>query len=703
MLKKQNSKNNLKPSGNKQQFRALAEAELSFQSLDLAQQDKIKKAVVSGVYEDARLPFTVELRAKKDRTGGPYPTPKLEGPFRFFNPGGYVGKKLQDIKRKRLPSFETADTYFRTYVASLVQTIPPFLPILSDFDKQYVLPTTTALGIVKSSHVELEEKGWLGRNNDFEYSEEQLKAVVSDYLKFSKDSVSAEDLKLSMPRGKNIGWPHPIGGMARELNDTLLILHAALVERFQKEKASLSDLTTFLTYYHGQPFTVYGERMQHTDKLMPYFDKQGSVRYSYNFENRVRAIYMSPKFMVMWNRVVVKTVMKAMMQHPCHRQDRAYIKEHVEGWKKKGWIVISLDVSKFDQSFGGKRGRQMLRGLARTACGINKNLREEDVFSDLWFEWQTPLLGFFGDSAFLREDVPILMSGVSTTTPTNLIGNRISQISAMADILGCSSDEAASRYWYPGVSDSGNFNWGALAWGDDGVIALSPSIPGCKTAADALKTLQRSYEKLRLSVDAEPAVKFLGTVYGPGDFRGSIDIGYSVGRFLQLQFFPERPKLEPFSTIGYIARLATLPPALQNEVHKLMITKKGLWGANMGQVFSFAERQVVMDRAVAEVEKGAGNIAELDNILQSLTNGASEFADSFSGEVPSELMKLLGLTRIDLSDLDAALMKDAPDVGHKLKKALTDFRKGNDAQYLTYIDTLRQHFNLSFQAKGLLY
>jgi hypothetical protein len=539
----------------------------------------------------------------------------------------------------------------------------------------------------------------LGRDNDFEYPQEAMDATIKEYMSYNHGRV-LPDVKLSMPRGKNIGWPHPIGGMARELNDSLLILHAALVERFRKQGGTLRDATEYLAQRHGKPFTIYGERYQHTDKIMPLVTKQGTFSYSYNFEPRVRAIYMSPKFQVMWNRRVVKNLLSLFLNTPYHNQDRDVITKTIKQWEAKGWVIIALDVSKFDQSFGNKRGKQVLKGLASLATKLDPQLGSASTIeADLVHEWDNPLLCFFRDQAFLRHDVPILMSGVSTTTPTNCFGNRLSQNMGMKEAVGCTYDELAAGFMTLDRSGPDKW-WGSLAWGDDGLIAIDPKIKGFADAKQALATLQKGYRSMKLTVDAEPATKYLGTVYGAGNFKKDISLGYSMGRFLQLQFFPERAKIYPFSVIGYVARLMTLPPNLQKEVHTRM---RPFWSEEMGEYFLFEERVIRLKRAVKEAEKYGAKIQELDNVLQSLTNGASEFVDSFAGEVPTEVAALLGLTRIDLSDLDTTINKEVAVLAPKLRPLITDFRKGSDVAYSSILELLRIQYNLRFKVNDLLY
>lgn len=585
---------------------------------------------------------------------------------------GYIDKRTKDVnKRYDKTRFEIAEK-FEEFVKRYSQIIKTFDDLLTDYDKD-VLSGTGALSILKPSHTDLDAAGTLGRNTDFTYQPETIEAVKRWYGSVFKQ-VGPSDSSLSLPRGKNLGWPHPISGKQRELADILLALHAALAMGAKTKGWSLEELTKFLESYHGPAYTIYGERGQHPgpEKDMPMGTQEGWL-FGHNFEMRVRGIYMVAKYMIAYNRSVVKTVLKTILASPMHIQDRPTIKKRIGDATKAGWQIIALDVSKFDQSFGDQRGTQMLQTIS-DIWGTDTTMRDFET------EFNLPLLLFSRKEAFMARNKPILPSGAGFTTLVGNVGNVASTLEALSHLFGVSPDSLIDNY---------GKTWDYLAWGDDTILMFKDE--------QRMDDVMAAYDKVKLGVTEEPIIKYLGSIYGRGLFKGSYVDGYSTGRAIQQQFFPERIKLFPFSVVGYIARLDLMGDNVGKQFHDRM---RVLWDRQlMGDYFNYSSRHQVLQSLLPEIEKRSAQISQVDDILQVLVHGIDrDMLDDFEF---GEFEDFLGITHMDLDKPSEEL--ESREISPRIVELIGAIEKGDFDSYFQLIQELVINFNLTWKRGGVLY
>lgn len=587
-----------------------------------------------------------------------FPTglPLLAGGATPFQPQGYLDKKNKDVaKRLKYPTFELMEK-LRQYQNYATGIHNDFKHMYDQYDREIILPTTTALGIVPPSHTDVDELGTLGRNNDFEYSQDTVAAVKKYYSKYMQEY----DGSYSLPRGKNTAYPIIIPGLHREVNDIALAAQVALASAAKSRKWSLPDLFRFLQQYHGQNFTIYGERRQHVGKTMPMSLSQG-IHFGKMVEARVRGIYMSPKVAVAYNRRTVKKALATILATPVHVQDRPTIQNIMNKGKAAGKEFIAVDFSKFDQQFGNKRGRQVLR--------IISDLFGVDAFyDDLDAEFSSPLITFRQGQAYRYSNAPILMSGASFTSVVGCIGNVLSTVEMLSHYFGTTPADVV------GMIESGRVLY--IAWGDDTVLALD------KGDHDFEK-LQWAYDKVKMKVDKEPVIKYLGNVYFPDAIK-DVRTGYSLGRAIQQQFFPERKKTFPFSTIGYVARLTLMEKSMSKEFHSIMLKR---WvEEDLGPRFKYEDKEGVVRNLMPEAQKKAARIAELDDILMSLTHGVDDIAFELDPELAG-FKDLLGLTSADFSD-PLKFWDEEVKASSTLKGLFTSLLKGELNDYPRFLTQL---------------
>jgi hypothetical protein len=595
---------------------------------------------------------------------------------------GYIQKKLIDIgKRYQVNLLDLVDE-FDAYGAFLDKVINIFEPLLTDFDKQEVLPSTCAMGFTKPHHTDLEFLGDLGKpeTSSVTYRDDIIKAVENFYLSYAKDIDPDEKAGYSFPRGRNAGYPTPISGRRRGLTDVLLATHVGLVLCFKSQGRTLEDLSRFLEGFHGEPITIYGERLQHTAKVQPLFT-DGIDLFSRNFEMRVRGIYMSPKYMVAWNRPLVKYSLSTLLKTPQHKQDRTYIVDKVLSRVSAGWLVIPLDISKFDQISGGARGLQILRSIYNVWGSPFASISYED----LEHEFKTTLVTFTRNEALARRDYPILMSGASFTTLVGCVHNTVMTTQAVSDAINLAPDKVLATM---------GSNWDYLSWGDDTVLMFSPDlVRRYDLSIDKLATIYSNYG---ITVTSEPCIKYLGNVIHHGEFRGSIDTGYGVGRMIQQQFFPERKKEYPFTTVGYIARL-NLVGDKASAFHDIMFD---VWDEKkMGPYFRFEDRSSVLLSLLPEVEKHAERLAEIDDILQLFVHGADANADEI--DVPDDFIAFLGIGQVDLTDPAEFLSKEG--LSQELFTLVRNLQEGQSEAYFPLLERITHDFDLTWRSGDVIY
>jgi hypothetical protein len=567
---------------------------------------------------------------------------QLKGPFIPAPYQGYFQLKARKFKKNRYADRNESWRYYVEHVAMCRLIGKRFGDLFTAFDRQIVLPGTVALGRHPISHWELEAKGWLGRDNDQLLPEEAFSAVISEYITVSKSPKAIEKRlaatkKIGLPRGKNIGYPIPIGGRDRALNDFLLTLFAVLVQRCKNEGLSLENLMDVLANYHGLPVLTLGSRFQTKEGAIPLYYQDLQYEATCGFEPRHRGIYMSGKAMVIWERPAVKQTLAVFLCSIWHSQDRPTLRRDIAAWKTKGFHRFSVDVSKFDQRFGGPAGKQACWALARVIAGCTGG-DAKSIFDNIYAEMSQPIVSFFKDKIVARTDAPILPSGVGTTTLINCIVNRTLAVLCAAGVMQCSFEEAIKRY---------QKDWDHRGWGDDMLMAFDAKYG---THAEVLIKIKTVFAAYRVKVDEEPAIKYLGDIYDRGSFVGSITLGHGLGRWVQTNFFPERKKLGPVGIIGYCARTLLLGADAQ-EIHSRM---RDIWPMDLGDYFKYSEIQDVMAINVKKLETYSGNISEIDNLIMNLTDGSGDITQ-VEGIDHDLLEDLLSMSDLDVTDLDQTI------------------------------------------------
>lgn len=588
-----------------------------------------------------------------------------------MQPKGYIGKKVLDLKARYTRPYTDLLEKMNLYKDKTGKLVNLFDDMLTDYDRE-VMATTCALGIWKGAHTDLDASGGPGAYNDFAIPDNVAKAV-SDYYN-QVPTIAADKVSTSMVRGKNVGWPHPISGMQRELNLGLYSVHASIAQKTTSGEIGLKDAIRHLESYHGQSFAIYGERSQHTAKEMPMIMNEG-IFYSTNFESRKRGILMVPKFVIMHNRVGVQHAKHKILKSKIHNQARPDLVKDI-GAALSNYTVKAVDWPKFDYTFGGKAGRSALNVIS--AISDNKLSKE-----DLLLEFEMPLLYFGHKGAFLDSSAPQLPSGASFTSLMGCVANFSTVVWAISMVKGLSPEV---------VIKSLDKDWFLRCWGDDTIIGLKDSWLTHDALFQALENI------IKKKMDIEPVIKYLGDVYA-GDEIKDVKKGYQLSRWIQQQYFPERDKDFPFTTIGYIARLEKLDSSLQAEVHKRAYS---MWDPiKMGPYFNFRDKESVMMDCVKDIEKYASKISQIDDILQFMTHGNEEsFYDD--DDIASEFIRnLLGVVSVDISK-PMDLIKDHPKY-RNLRIALDNFNSRGFTEYSGILTALRSDFNLKYNKGDLIY
>lgn len=605
------------------------------------------------VVKPTASPLSVGL-ASSDFPGG---LPPILQKFQMASDTGYVGRKLSGLKARKNRTMAEVSNAVDAYTAQRAKIDSGFSHLFTDYDRDEVLPTTCALGYVKPTHTELEERGKVGEDSNFVIPDEIMK-ILSDYY---RPLVKHVDLSISMVRNKLIGWPHLVTGMDRETNNLFLSVHAALAIGARDANIPLSTVTQSLEARYGPCFFPYAERYQHTKKVMPMWIA-GRAYFSQNVEPRCRMVVPSSKYMVIQNRVPVKKMLTALLASDIHVQDRATMKKRISSFLgNPRWNTISLDHSKFDQRHGMPRADKILKLISEVTG-------HPSSYPDFVHEFSMKNLVYYKDKAYFTGGTEILKSGVSPTTLVGCVGDVADCLYAIANALGCSYEEAWKQR---------GTTWDLMCWGDDAVLAYDKTIP--------FSSIERGFKIQKLAVEEEPTIKYLGNHYAKGKFSGSLDLGYPTGRGVQQLFFPERVKVYPFSTIGYVARLEILGERAK-AFHD--VTIKSFWDDKLyGPPFKFEDRFTVMSEAVKKAESYADKISSMDDILLSLTHGTLDLGVS---KLDLEgLEEILGLVQVDVSDPLKLLAEEAPS--HKaVSSILTDLLKGRidaESKFQNYLST----------------
>lgn len=598
--------------------------------------------------------------------------PPLKPHLIKMQPEGYIGKKVLDLRARYERPFIDLITKLDEHKVKSSKLISLYDDMMTEYDRE-VLSTTCALGLWKGAHTDLDSTGGPGGFNDFELPPNVKEAVAKYYNKIKE--ISPDKISTSMVRGKNVGWPHPISGMQRELNLALYAVHAQLAQDSYSGKRSLQQTILDLERYHGPSYAIYGERSQHTAKPQPMIMKEGFF-YSTNFEARKRGILMVPKFVVMHNRIGVQHAKHKILRSTVHNQHRPDLVKDI-GTAMKQYTVKAVDWPKFDYTFGGKAGRSVLDIIANISDG---KLSKDDLLK----EFEMPLLYFGHKGAFLDPTAPQLPSGASFTSLMGCVANFSTLVWAISTIKEITPEA---------VIQALDDKWFLRCWGDDTVVGLDTSWLTHE------KLFSRLNDIIKKEMDVESVIKYLGDVYA-GDTIKQVSVGYQLSRWIQQQDYPERDKDFPFTTIGYIARLEKLNPSIQQEAHKRRFS---LWDEKkMGPYFPFTEKERIMQDAVKNIEKYASRISQIDDILQFMTHGNEESFFDSDDEYQNDFVKqLLGVVSVDISD-PQGMIKDHAKY-RSLRFALDRFASMGFPAYGDILNALRTDFNLKYKKGDLVY
>jgi hypothetical protein len=613
---------------------------------------------------------------------GPHPDlgnglPFLTGDFSRTYPSYFLDIRLRKNNARREQGFNDLLEIKDEFEAKMNDLIRNFDPLLTDYDKEFVLPNTCALSMVRPTHNDLDEKGVISSpGSNFKYSSDVLDAVRTLYAPY----IAKGQLKdtITLPRGKFLGWPTMATGMSRQVNDTLLAWHATMVQGFKARKMSLASALTFLEGYHGPCFQLYGERLQHTNKMMPLI-ANGSVTWSRNFLPRVRSIWMAPKVAVIWNKKSANFFVDVFLKCPFHTQDRPSLQTQVESLLKTH-DSFAVDVSGFDRSHGGARGEQLLRLL----CEMSPHAS----FDDINTEWNIPAVTYFNGKMITLVDKPILWSGFSHTTVIGTIGNICGFIAAFAGLLRVQPSEVVAMIKRRDLVP--------FAWGDDLMVFTAKHL---NVDMDALKLAYKEFANL--DVDEEAVLRFLGTNYSKGRYDGSMDVGYPIGRAIQQQMFPERVKMWPFSEVGYWARLQLISESKRSSFHDIML--EHYWDEDLlgprTSLSNWADRLPIL---LVAVEKFSYRISQMDDILQMLTHGlAYDDVSTGSGELDMFLDALRG-SSADMTKPEK-LIEEHEEIARSMLPLIKKFKLGDLSVYNSGISTIATQFKFSYSLGDVLF
>lgn len=527
----------------------------------------------------------------------------------------------------------------------LLHGLADFRHYYDEYDLTEVMPATCALGLVMPSHSDLDEGAPLGRPRDPSLLD---KKIVADVIaQWKRAFIPSEDVKLSLPVRTNLGWPFPFSGHM-DVRPFVLSALAVSVAHAKKAGLSLSDVMARLAVPFGPPILIQGTRKQTTGKPMPLIHTTG-MTWTKNIAPRVRSISMGGKLGIIWNREATKRLLKAAMRLPQHTQERAVIARKIDAWKKRGLTRIAVDVSKFDKAHGGA----MLKFFADSMGVVTGDSR---VPADFLAEVSMPMLFRYNNQVYqTNSDVaPQLPSGVSFTTVAGLF---------FGDIV---SRTLLSMF---GVTDPALQEQSYLNWGDDIVIAVPPVSEERSRAI-----LEKASDRLQLGFDIEPALRYLGFLYASGAVQART--GYSIGRMVSKQFFPETPKVYPFAAIGYWARLEFIPDP--RSFHKRFVSK--YWTKELGEAVPYERRDYAMKTAMSAAV--TADIADAD-ALNFLVHGmdADDSASLLDGIVELDVVEAyLGGAFLDVTDPVRALRENASTAGVVLRSRMVDIEsRGIDA------------------------
>lgn len=562
--------------------------------------------------------FTSELRVSHPDFGyAPPPPPPHITPSRGSYQATLLSKTLKAYS-KPVQDFQPKVNYMNALEVKL-HSLSPFF---SEADEEE-LKTCCYLGFGGRHHAQSDEGRSIGNDFEIDFDQEVLSAVSDQWKKTLRAHRSEimSSLRLVMPTGTSLGWPYLFQDNSDNVRTFFLGMMALALQADRSIGRSLADVESLLERSHGARFIVPGWRYQHTKKVVPMFTREG-MYWTQNLEFRTRLIAMVGKEGVLWNRRAAKIAINTALKMPQHAQNRTYIQSVISKWQNDPSLqVVAVDVSGFDNGFGGKN--------LVTLLSVYSDITGTD-HQDLVSEVSAPMLVPFGQSLYTTTQrvTPQLPSGASFTSGVGLLAGDY-LIGKLYKILGISL-----KPHYDGVKVM------YLNWGDDMLIAV-PKAVDVKKAYDTLSLHSG------LEFDFEPTIKYLGFNYGSGSLQA--DHGYSIARLVIKSLLPEQKTFYPFSLIGYAARLQFITKA--KEFHDIFTTL--FWEDRYGPKFPFSELKSRLSHALEES-------AKLDSVprdtLNFLLHGNNPEDDPNSlSHIDFDFSKWIGNSFIDVTDPEKAV------------------------------------------------
>lgn len=570
-----------------------------------------------------------------------------------------VSNLIKSLVRKRTEIGRTAVEQIYTQAVTRNEGLANILKTFSEYDAEQI-HSTVMLPAVRGSHYAVEELGTLALGKKyFKHSDVVVEVVKRRYQKNLNKGVV--ERTLSIPRGKNTGWPLFVSGMHRLTNDVALYLYAKIVNAAHDQKMSLKDLHRKIEGVFGfAPFYMYGERFQHTAKSMPYFLRS---EYQFSLTNvfpRVRMINMSDKLSVMYNRAWVKSILSVLIVDDWHNPDKHVIDKFMKKiLADKSHVVLPIDHSKFDHHVGFLKAKQIHGIMAWVASKVTGD-EETRIYDSFRTEYTMPKTFPYMGQIMSYEEDGYLASGASFTTIHDIIANDLS----VTDF--CEQKFIVMNKRTPTVEELEKFFNDSLSgqsWGDDTVFSLKKSVWGEDPEAEIFQMFtNQGYE-----VKREETLKYLGQVY-------DVYQGYPMYRFAQNTIGPERSKLKPLDRMGVVARYLLLPENVrsQSEFSRLYSAMENALKADqsvMGRMEMHpayrtiptlkelsdpASRELIIKEGIELAQGIAQGKAELDDILMLFHHGSEQMGLA---------EELLGISQKDytLDDLDKDIAKQIMD------------------------------------------
>lgn len=588
---------------------------------------------------------------------------------------GFAQRKMIDLRKRFDLSVTERFADIQREIILMDKVFGAFGDMMTAYDKESVWPNVCISGI-KAPSTDLDQLGHVGRDRDRTYSPELLAEVAANYKRYKKVS---KDHSISMPRGRNACYPFLVSGANRIASDLFLAIQAALAQGAHRRNWSLADLQRFLESYHGPAFQLQSERYQDKGKLLQIHPVEGDFVSKAVFK-WARMIFLSPKHAVMFWRPLIKDGLETLLNTPMHTQDRGQILKWVQEQQKKKWTMMAVDAKRYDQQMRVSILEQMFVPFSQlTGCS-------KEQWQDFVTELRTPLLLMSRQGLFWDDTGPILSSGAGPTTLFGCLGSDLEVLDGFATFMKKSPSAAnAAR----GIS------WDYKGWGDDLMVAWDPSLGTSQQLLD-------SFKKNNFEVEQEPMIKYLGFIYARADGKPAERVGYSVASMISRQDFPERKKIYPFTTIGYLGRLEALPDDIRAEYHK---RRARFWSPDMGPYFQYQERHKILQSLLQEAEKHSAQIGQLDDILAFLTHGlGAEYLDVIGVDDEDDIWsQLLGVQQADVTDPMKFISEVLPDYAKHVQPMVAKILKGDFSAYVPLLHAVTAQGNFFWRNGDVLY